>query len=311
MKNIKPYILILLGAFFAATTGASLFFGYRAYTSSKALEKNYGQALEQLEQEIAGLKAQLTTIQVQAQAEDDSTYTLSKTGNIAAARSKKESATAQGEAVRRLEKIVESTGLEQLATSEDMDPTLLSEMYAEFAERRQAGLQHEQLLQINTDLHKTDEDRYGPELMALYERARRRRRNDSDRQESDRAFAELLAKYPDAYATGMAIAERALISGFRRNTSEVGKYHDLLRQNENFSNVVTDRGVEALPNIEYYLARQYLRAGSIDSALALIDSLEKNYLDSRLFTGRFGSRQRWQPASQAIPRLRQEAESLR
>jgi hypothetical protein len=120
-----------------------------------------------------------------------------------------------------------------------------------------------------------------------------------------------MAKYPDANATGMAIAERALFSGFRNNTSDVEKYYDLLRRNENFLNVVTDRGVEAMPNIEFYLARQYLRQGNTDNALALLESLEKNYPDSRLFTGRFGGSQRWQPASQVIPSLRQEAELAR
>lgn len=311
MKNIKLHTLILLAAFFAALAGAALFFGYGAYTSSRELAKNNRQTLGRLQQEIAGLKAQLAALQAQAQTEDDSIPIKSKTAHAAAAGSKGESPMAQREAVRRLEKIVESTGLERLAANEDMNPAVLSEMYAEFADRKEAVLQHEQLLQINTDLHKADEDRYGLELMALYERARLRRRDDTDRQESDRAFAELLAKYPDAYATGMAIAERALISGFRRNTSEVEKYYDLLRQNENFSSVVTDRGVEAVPNIEYYLARQYLKQGSADSAVALIESLEKNYPDSRLFTGRFGGRQRWQPVSQVIPGLRLEAESMR
>jgi len=309
MKSIKHFNLILLAAFFSVIAGAALFFSLNAYRSSIKVEKNYRQALNRLEQEIAGLKAQLATIQLQA--EDDKTHIISKTGNAVTLKSKAEPLVSQREAVRRLEKIVESTGLEQLAANEDMDPTLLSEMYAEFADRRQTALQHEQLLQINTELHKADEDRYGPELMALYERARLRRRGDTNRQESDRAFAELLAKYPDAYATGMAIAERALVSGFRRDTSEVEKYFDMLRQNENFSNVVTDRGVEAMPNIEYYLARQYLQQGSVDSALALVESLEKNYPDSRLFTRRYGSRQRWQPASQVLPSLRQEAESLR
>jgi len=112
--------------------------------------------------------------------------------------------------------------------------------------------------------------------MALYERARFRRRGRADTQESDSAFAELIAKYPEANATGMAIAERALVSGFRRNTSEVEKYYDMLRENKNFSYIVTDRGVEAMPNVEYYLARQYLRQGDNDNALALIESLEKN-----------------------------------
>ena len=309
MKNMKHFSLILLSAFISLITGAVLYFSFNAYRSSIETEKNYRQSIDRLEKEIAELKAQLAKTQVQE--EDAPKHITSVTGNAVNLKSAADPLVSQREAVRRLEKIVESTGLEQLAANEEMDPTLLSEMYAEFADRRQTAMQREQLLQINTQLHNADEDRYGPELMALYERARLRRRDDADRQESDRAFAELLAKYPEAYATGMAIAERALVSGFRKNTSEVEKYYEMLRQNENFANVVTDRGVEAVPNIEYYLVRQYLRQGSIDSALVLIDSLEKNYPDSRLFAGRSGSRRRWQPASQLIPKLRQEAESLR
>ena len=192
-----------------------------------------------------------------------------------------------------------------------MDPTILSEMYDEYADRKQVDQRREQQLENNRNLHKADADQYGEELMALYERARLRRRGGSERQESDSAFAELLAKYPEANATGMAIAERALVSGFRRNTSEVEKYYDMLRDNENFSHIVTDRGVEAMPNVEYYLARQYLRQGNKDDAMALIQSLERNYPDSLLFTRRSGSGRRWQPVTQVIGDLRREAELAR
>jgi len=309
MQGIKHLTVILLAFFLFVAAGAALFFSYKAYRFSTEMDKQYRQSIGQLAQEIASLKDQLTTQGMQAEA--DSTQTVSRTGIAVALNSKEAPLASQREAVRRLEKIIESTGLEQLAANENMDPAVLSEMYEEYADRRQAVQQQEMLLQVNAELHKADDDRYGPELMALYERARLRRRSDAERQESDKAFAELTAKYPDAYATGMAIAERALVSGFRRNTADVEKYYDMLRQNGNFTNVVTDRGVEAMPNIEYYLARQYLREGSIDSAQTLIESLEKNYFDSRLFTGRFGGRQHWQPVSQVIYSLRQEAESLR
>ena len=105
MKNIKLHTLILLAALFTAISGASLFFGYSAYTSSKALEKNYRQTLGRLEQEIARLSAQLATIQVQNQAEENSTPTISKTGNAAAAKTKKDSLVSQNEALRRLKKL--------------------------------------------------------------------------------------------------------------------------------------------------------------------------------------------------------------
>ena len=63
-----------------------------------------------------------------------------------------------------------------------------------------------------------------------------------------------------------------------------------------------------MPNIEYFLARQYHRQGDNDNAMALIESLEKNYPDSLLFTKRFGRGQRWQPVSQEVVNLRREVE---
>jgi hypothetical protein len=192
-----------------------------------------------------------------------------------------------------------------------MDPTILSDMYVEFAERRQVLQRQEQQLERNRELHRADSDQYGEELMTLCERARLRRGGATNRQESDSAFAELLAKYPDAYATGMAIAERALVSSYRRNTAEVERYYNMLRNNESYLDIVTDRGVEAVPNIEYYLARQYHRQGDTDNAMVLIESLEKNYPDSLLFARRSGSGRRWQPVSQVIPRLRQAVEGTR
>jgi tetratricopeptide (TPR) repeat protein len=270
------------------------------------IEKKYNQSLGELEQEVKRLKAQLATLKNRT--EDNSAQKYSMTGNSVIAKSKKGAIAKEGIAIRRLEKIVESTGLEQLAANQDMDPTILLEIYDEYADRKQADQRREQQLENNRDFHKADADQYGVELMALYERARLRRGGGTDRQERDSAFAELIANYPEAYATGMAIAERALVSGFRRNTSEVEKYYDMLRENENFSHIVTDRGVEAMPNVEYFLARQYLRQGSSDDALALIESLENNYPDSLLFTRRSGSGRRWQPVSQVVGNLRREVE---
>ena len=307
MNTMKYYTLILLGASFSVIICAALFFSYRSYVVSIRIEKYYHQSLGELEQEVKKLKAQLATLKNRS--EDNSAQKYSMTGNSVIAKSKKGAVAKERAAIRRLEKIVESTGLEQLAENQNMDPTILLEIYDEYADRKQADQRREQQLENNRDFHKADADQYGEELLALYERARLRRGGrNTDRQERDGAFAELIAKYPEAYATGMAIAERALVSGFRRNTAEVEKYHDMLRENENFSHIVTDRGIEAMPNVEYYLARQYLRQGSSDDALALIESLERNYPDSLLFTRRSGSGRRWQPASQVVGNLRREVE---
>jgi tetratricopeptide (TPR) repeat protein len=259
-----------------------------------------------LEQEVKRLKAQLVTLQNRTENNPAQKYTGTK--KTVPAGKKRNAVVKEREAIKRLESIVEATGLEQLAANQNMDPAIFAEMYEEYADRKQVDQIQEQQREINEALHKADADQYGEELMALYERARLRRGSGTDRQERDSAFAELIVKYPEAYATGMAIAERAFVSGFRRNTSEVEKYYDMLRENENFSHIVTDRGVEAMPNVEYYLARQYLRQGDNDNALTLIESLEKNYPDSLLFTGRSGGGRRWQPVSQVVSGLRQKVD---
>ncbi|MBW2408874.1 MAG: tetratricopeptide repeat protein [Deltaproteobacteria bacterium] len=307
MNNIKYYILILTGGFFSVGLCAALFFGYSAYKASNRIEKDFKQSLGALEQELSRLKSKLLT--VQNQTEEYSGPRSFKTNNAATiGQIKGKRAAKEQAAIKRLEKIVESTGLDQLAENQDMDPTVLAELYDEYADRKKIAQRRDEQLKINSALHKTDANQYGEELMTLYEQARLRRGSGTDRQQSEKAFAELLAKYPEAYATGMAIAERALVSGFRRNISEVEKYYDMLRDNENFSNIVTDRGVEAMPNIEYYLARQYLRQGNNDDAIALIDSLEINYPDSLVFTRRPGSGRRWQPVSQVVADLRRGLE---
>jgi len=306
MKALKQYTLIFVGIFFSVASCAALFFGYSAYVASNRAEKDFKQSLEEMAHEISSLRTELAA--VRDRSEEHSAPGYSMTGDAVPKTGKRDAPVKERVAIKRLEKIVESTGLEQLAQNQNMDPTILSELYDEYADRKQVDQRREQQLENNRDLHKADTDQYGEELMALYERARLRRGAGTDRQERDSAFAELLAKYPEAYATGMAIAERALVSGFRRNTSEVEEYYDMLRDNENFSHIVTDRGVEAIPNVEYYLARQYLRQGDHDNALILIESLEKNYPDSLLFTGRSGSGRRWQPVSQVVVNLRQGAE---
>jgi len=309
MKKRKYFTLILLGVFFSVIICAALFFSYGAYVASNRAEKNFRQSFGELEQDVNSLKAQFAALRNRTG--DNSVRRYSKTGIAVPERGQKDTPVKEHLAIRRLEKIIASTGLEQLAENQNMDPTILSELYDEYADRKQVTQSRELQLEKNGDFHRADAEQYGEELMSLYERARLRRGGGDDRQASDSAFAELLVKYPAAYATGMAIAERAFVSSFRRNTTEVGKYYDMLRDNENFSDIVTDRGVEAMPNIEYYLARQHLRQGNNDDAMALIQSLEMNYPDSLLFTRRSGTGRRWQPVTQVIGNLRREAELAR
>ena len=285
---------------------AALFFAYRAQVASSRTEKNLLHLNKKMEQEVKELKARLAALQNQTRENRIiKHYGNNKTASVRKSRDKKN--VNESEALRRLEIIVESTGLEQLATSENMDPTILTEMYEAYAERKQIDDRHEQQMEINEAYHQEDKYRYGDELMALYKEARLRGRGGTDRKKSDSAFAELVEKYPEAFATGMAIAERALYSSRRKNTSAVEKYYDMLRENDKFSYIVTDRGVEAVPNIEYYLAREYLRQGDTNSAVNLIESLEEGYPDSLLYVRGARRDRRWQPVGKVVSRLRRKA----
>jgi len=130
--------------------------------------------------------------------------------------------------------------------------------------------------------------------------------SDTDRETREKAFEEMLEKYPNAYATAKVIAERAVRSAFRRNTTAVEEYYNLLNQNNKFSTVTTDRGMEVLPNIEHYLAQQYLRDGRVEDARVLRDSLELNFSDSYILTREPGSGWKWLPVSQVLSKLDQQ-----
>lgn len=204
----------------------------------------------------------------------------------------------------RLKKIMEATGLNKLATSNDMNPDILQEIYEERTLIKKFNTRRKEMRERNQAQHLSDKDRYDTELNEIYDRARFMGGRSATREEQDLAFNEMLDKYPDAYATGMLVAERALRSAFRKNIEETEKFYFMLTGNGNSANIVTDRGIEALPNIEYYLARQYLREGRTAEAQTMIDSLESNYSGSLVFVGRQGQGTPWQTVDQIIPDLR-------
>lgn len=223
MKKLTRYTLAISGVVFTIMIFTASFFSYQIYIASKRIEKDLKRSVGELEQDVKRLKTELAAMK--SRQENRSNQNQTKAGAAATMESKKDAVGKEHTAIRRLEDIVESTGLEQLAANQNMDPTVLSEIYEEYADRKQVRQRREKLLEKNGDFHKADADQYGDELMALYERARWRRGAGTERQDSDSAFAELLAKYPEAYATGMSVAERALDAGFRRKTSEVVKYY--------------------------------------------------------------------------------------
>lgn len=172
------------------------------------------------------------------------------------------------------------------------------------AETEAVRSQMQALMEKNKELHQTDRDRYGEQLNDLYSKARpmKGETNDPEAQaESDQALATLLSQYPEANATGMVIAERALASALAMNTSDVEKYYTMLKGKESFSGVVTDNGIEAVPTLQVFIARNQLQSGNKKAAEQLVTDLAKNYPDSLVCDRELGSGQPvWIPASKVL-----------
>ena len=78
----------------------------------------------------------------------------------------------------------------------------------------------------------------------------------------------------------------------------------MLSENDKFQNIVTDRGTEAVPNLENYLAHRYIREGRFEDAQVFIESLESKYANSFIISRGTNRRIKWIPASQAAENLR-------
>jgi hypothetical protein len=303
--SIKLSIWIGLAAIVICVITAG--YSYQAYNSSQDIQRAHKKSLDTLHQEITRLEAKLTELgnelaAAPGQARGTAGDLNSKKIKPRASRS----SVSQLQALEQMEQILDSTGLAQLAENENVDPSILLQMYDEYAQRNQVASYRQQLIQMDRERFDADRKNYEDELISLYELARHRRGSDTDRETREKAFEEMLAKYPDAYATAKVIAERAVRSAFRRNTAAAEEYYNLLRQNDKFSNVTTDRGMEVMPNIEHYLAQQYVRDGRIEDARVLRDSLELNFSDSYILTREAGAGWKWLPVSQVVSKLDQQ-----
>ncbi len=279
------------------------YFSLRAYFSSKKAEQNYKKTVQILNKDITNLSSRLDTLNNKMEA------LLGQTSSVSGRRPRPGEAERlpdeiKGKELKRIGEIIETTGLEQLAAIGKVDPGFLQEIYNDYTSQKQIDTYQQELRERNIEQQESDKDRYDEELFALYERARYRRREPPGDEEKDKAFEELLSKYPEAYATGMAIAQRAFMSAFQRDTLEVERYYDMLG-NDKFTNLVTDRGIEALPNIEHMLVRNYLREGQKEKAEQFMDSLEKNYSNSIIFSRRPGKGPQLLPVQEVLKDLRQ------
>lgn len=306
-KDNSLKISICVGVFAVAICAITAIYSYQAYDSARDIQKAHQQSLDTLHHDVARLEATLAEISPKLAPAQDQTDRTAVDLNLKKLKPRgSQPSASQLQTLQQMEQILDSTGLAQLAENENVDPHILQQMYDEYAQRNQIASYRQQLLQKDGERLGADRKNYGEDLMSLYELARHRRGSDTDSETREKAFEEMLEKYPDTYATAKVIAERAVRSAFRSNTTAVEDYYHLLRQNDKFSTVTTDRGMEVMPNIEHYLAQQYLRDGRIEDARVLRDSLELNFSDSYILTREPVTGWKWLPVSQVVSKLDQQ-----
>lgn len=189
-----------------------------------------------------------------------------------------------------LTRLMRASGLDSAAALWGGGPgtpgPLLEQLGKEAASRAQFQARREELTRRATENRDKDFARYDPEryseLEELYKAARPGRGADTEEGKTQRtdALNKMVEQYPEAYATGVAVAEQALSEALDGNTGQVESYLQTLRESAQYGDIVTDQGVEALPNIQAFLARQYIEQNRIDEASSLLQDLSANHSDS-------------------------------
>lgn len=281
---------------------------YRTHTASQRAGETHMRRIDTLQRKFDGIESRLAALATDRIGSPGSTIPFpNQTATTISGKGKDIPGAAYQDELSRLKQIVKAAGLEKLTEEGDVDLSFLKDMSDRRSGMMKMMSHRRDLLTRKEELHAADAEQYDDGLSSLYQRARFQRGDDPDDEDRMEAFKEMLERYPDAYATASLIAERALHGALRRDSAQVEEYYGKLVSGEygDFTDIITDRGVEAIPAIEHYLARQYIRDGREAEAETLIDSLEENYAASLIFTGRRGrAGAPFQPVSDIVPRLR-------
>lgn len=201
------------------------------------------------------------------------------------------------EKVARLERQLE--GLNRLVRASGLDVAvpmwdagsgapgpLFEQLGQEAASRTRFETRREELSRQASDSKDNDYARYGPEryseLEELYRAARPSRGSDTQEDQARRteALDRMVDEFPDAYSTGVAVAEQALSEALSGNTEQVEARLQTLAETVQRTNIVTDQGMEAVPTIKTFLARQYIDEKRVEEAASLLQELDESYPDS-------------------------------
>lgn len=175
--------------------------------------------------------------------------------------------------------------------------------------KRQVQEHRAHLLEVNRALHQEDRAKYGEVVARLYQQARvqgRGEMNPTERAKSEEALSKLLENYPEANATGMLIAERALQSAMRMKAADVEFYFSMLTKQPKFCKIVTDNGIDAYPSLMVYLIHEYIRQGDKEKAVQYIQRLERDYGDRLVADKGPGGGPEWRLGSEICQKLRRE-----
>jgi len=292
--------------------------GHRALTHSRKTEEEHSRQIASLRKDIERLAAKQPAAVGRKPSYDgqdpysnsrntaEETLMDSPADNAVSSRS----ATARyHDEVMRLKYIVDSLGLDQLAYEHNIDFGFLKEMFDTQKEEQKRAAYLRRMMKQNQQLLREDETDYGKGIISLSEKARCRGEDGRYDRSAEDAFNALLDLYPDAYATAMLIADRALESVFEDDVTKAEEYYDMLLLNgtEAYPSVMTSYDVEALPAIEYYLAERYVQQGRRTEAERLADSIEENYPDSLILVSTDNSKS-MEPALHLIQGLRNSIE---
>jgi hypothetical protein len=201
----------------------------------------------------------------------------------------------------KLEGVVERAGLDKLAQSGQLDPEFLESIHTDYASRKQVSEYRAKILARNEAQHQADAQKFDAKTVSqLYDVAR------TQGQDSDKALTVLMEQFPEANATGMAIAERALQAAMQADTPSVEEYYTALVKSGAFGEVVTDMGIEAVPSLQHYLIGQYLKEGRVTEAETLLNQMSTGYQSSYVADrGRSGEPE-WYPVETLVENLKQE-----
>lgn len=240
----------------------------RRFNAQQALLSEQGRQIASLKNELASVQDKTIAALTDKQAGESPQEPVA-TGAEVEARLEQAEKTAEEASSKVQEMLDEQNLLKELAT--DMQDRKAQRQIATMMQAR-----HEKILDDDIAAH-------GKELYELYKKSLPKEgvMNLFDG-ESDTAFKELVAKYPTAQTTAVAVAERALACAARQDTEGATEYYNMLMNGALDDTVVTSKGVEATPALLGYFTSQYARNGDYAQAQEMLNYLSENYTDSTL-----------------------------